>query len=296
MLQLYLKLDRRVSKRVTSPPQSPFRCHERNGSKRRTGGGQNRTVAGNEPGNSEIEQNDISGGPIGRKKYIGRLDVPVHDGAGMGPFQRLRDGLEHRDRFVHGQTSSGCKEFVEALAFEQFHDDVGTSVVESAPGVDLRNVRMRQTKYDRGFSFESASDGALGQVFAMQDFDGDGVSGVFMKCAINRAEATTSDFGIDVVVTNATIRLGHGELQSFVVEWIHHEESFVMHPNPPMGKEWREAGRLPQTSCKHKWAHSDCLSTAYFGPPSQTPLKLAILLSIWHSCQACGGALSSTTT
>jgi hypothetical protein len=52
---------------------------------------------------------------------------------------------------------SGGEEFVEALAFEHFHDDVGASVVESAPGVDLRNVRIgvrwcaRPSVRDAGF-------------------------------------------------------------------------------------------------------------------------------------------------
>src|ERR1700693_2239924 len=99
-----------------------------------------RDVCRPDPGNSEVNQLD---GAVLQKHHVPGLDVPVNDALLMRIRQSVANLNHYTQLLFQVQRSTGAECHIQALAFEELHDEVRYGLLDPKI-VDGANVRVSE--------------------------------------------------------------------------------------------------------------------------------------------------------
>src|SRR5690242_20403127 len=151
--------------------------------------------AGDQARNAEVHELDSS---VRQQTDIARLDVAMDHSSAVGGTQAVRDLDHDADLLQQRHGSAGGDDLVEILAFEEFHYDVGQTVIIPVV-VDGNDVLVAEIAGGSGFVLEAGKELVISDRSEDLDRYGPPYSGVV--CTIDDSETTSAQFGLDPVLS-----------------------------------------------------------------------------------------------
>jgi hypothetical protein len=122
------------------------------------------------PGDAEVGQ---LGRVVRREQHVGRLDVAVHEAAGVRGREPVEDAIEDAERPRDGQRRVTTEHLREGVAVDPLHDDE-RGVLVRAHVVDRDHVRMLEPSRAAGLAEQASALRRVAEQLVADQLHGDG--------------------------------------------------------------------------------------------------------------------------
>src|SRR4029077_220534 len=144
-----------------------------------------------DPSNSEVDQLD---GAILQQHYVPRLDVSVNDALLMRICESITDLDHDAQLFFQEQRPIGAEGYIQALAFEKLHDEIGHSLLDPKI-IDGHDVGVSKLAHGLRFPIEALQERWIIDDRAGHHLDANQSSDRRIHCLVHDSHtASTDDF------------------------------------------------------------------------------------------------------